>query len=272
MMRLRAFRASFVLGLALAALTPGAVRADNPAPGGETASKPGSGVRWTAETPDEMIDLALKRAQAGGSDALAGLAMASFLDDRGAFGRARAGLDAVASSGSPLADDARWLLARLKPDPKPEAWPGARVFSYDVPASTDGMVTGLAILGPFQDTGGGLDRREGPEGPGQSFTDMSARYSWGAYEVAWRKVLPASATARGVPLDLYIHPRQESCSILASKVSFPAGTKKVLLFAAASGTVRLIWDGRSIGKSEDVHTRMVLDRLGAEIDVTPGPH
>ncbi|MEZ4298294.1 MAG: hypothetical protein R3B70_25295 [Polyangiaceae bacterium] len=124
-------------------------------------------MRWTAETPDEMIDLALKRAQAG-SDALAGLAMASFLDDRGRSGERGQGLDAVASSGSPLADDARWLLARLKPDPKAEAWPGARVFSYDVPASTDGMVTGLAILGPFQDTGAGSIGEKGRRGRGRA--------------------------------------------------------------------------------------------------------
>ncbi|MBK8941000.1 MAG: hypothetical protein IPM79_26155 [Polyangiaceae bacterium] len=198
--------------------------------------------------------------------------VASFLDDRAAFGKARAGLDAIAASGSALADDARWLSARLQPDPRPAAWPGARVFSYDVPPSASGLVTGLAVLGPFRDTGGGLDRKERPEAPGESFTDIRAQYSWGVYEVAWRKALPASVTARGVPLDLYIHPRSESCTYVASKVTFPAGTKKALLFGAASGTVRLIWDNRTITKSDDVHTKLVLDRIGAEIDVTPGPH
>ncbi|MFO0592742.1 MAG: transglutaminase-like domain-containing protein [Polyangiaceae bacterium] len=247
----------------------GTVKADSPAETkGESAPR-----RWTAATPDEMIQLALSRAQQGGEDALAGLVTAAFLDDRGSFGKARNGLDAIAASTSPLADDARWLSARLKPDPKPSVWPGARVVSYDTPANATGLVTGLAVLGPFQDTGGGgLDKKEGPEAPGESFSDMGARYSWGVYEVAWRRAIPQSVTARGLPLDLYIYPRTESCTIAASKVSFPAGTKKVVLFGAASGTVRLIWDGKTITKSEDVHTKLVLDRLAAEIDVTPGPH
>ena len=262
MKRRSVFLSAAALGLALIALGPNAAAVTPRLPD----------PRWTAETPDEMVDSAIRRAQAGGDDALAGFVIASFLDDRAAFGKARAGLDAIAASASPFADDARWLSARLQPDPKPAVWPGARLFSYDVPASTNGLVTGLAILGPFRDTGGGLDRREGPEAPGESFSDMGARYSWGVYEVAWRRAIPASATARGVPLDLYVHPRSESCTYVASKVSFPAGTKKALLFGAASGTVRLIWDGKSVTKSEDVHTRMVLDRVGAEIDVTPGPH
>lgn len=269
MTRRSAYRAAVLSGLTLAlVIGPGAVSAQAPAAGAAP-----SGIRWTAATPDEMIDQALARAKAGGDDALAALVTASFLDERGAFGRARTGLDAIAGSSSALADDARWLSARLKPDPKPAVWPGARVVSYDAPANATGLVTGLAVLGPFQDTGGvGLDKKEGPEAPGESFADMGARYSWGVYEVAWRKAIPASVTARGLPLDLYIYPRTESCTYVASKVSFPSGTKKVLLFGAASGTVRLIWDNKTITKSDDVHPKLVLDRAAAEIDVSPGPH
>ena len=280
MSRTRVFRAATVTGLALAAaLLPSAVSAQAPSPAAPSSAAaasipatPSASTRWTAETPDEMADLAIQRATAGGSDALAGLVVASFLDDRAAFGKVRGALDGIAASSSPLADDARWLSARLKPDPKPAPWPGARVFSYDVPANADGLVTALAVLGPFQDMGGGLERREGPEAPGDSFTAMESRYSWGVYEVAWRQAIPASVTARGLPLDLYIHPRNESCTYVASKVSFPAGTSDVKLFAAASGTVRVIWDGQTIAKSDDVHTRLVLDRVGADVRVTPGPH
>jgi len=264
MSRRSAFRAAFFLGLPLAAaIGPNVVRAQSAAP---------AALRWTAETPDEMVDSALKRGQAGGDDALAGLVLAASLDDRAAFGKARAGLDLIGASASPLADDARWLSARLKPDAKPAPWPGARVASYDVPVNSSGLVTGLSIVGPFQDSGGGLDKKQGPEAPGESFAETNARYSWGVYEVAWRKALPASVTARGLPLDLYIHPRNESCTYVASKVSFAPNVKKVLLFGAASGTLRLIWDGKTVTKNEDVHTRMMLDRLGAEIDVTPGSH
>src|SRR4051794_29879522 len=105
-----------VFGLTLAAaMTPGAVSAQAPA---QTATAPAqatgapaqaptasaAAIRWTAETPDEMVDQALKRAQAGGDDALAGLVIVSMLDDRAAFGKARGGLDAIGAGTSPLAD------------------------------------------------------------------------------------------------------------------------------------------------------------------------
>src|SRR5262245_53200321 len=138
MSRRSAFRAAALCGLALAAaLSPDVVRAQ------ATAAAPAA-LRWTAETPDEMLDFALKRAQAGGDDALAGLLVAATMDDRAAFGKARAGLDAIAMSTSPLADDARWLSERLKPDPKPATWSGARVASYDAPASPSGLVTAFS--------------------------------------------------------------------------------------------------------------------------------
>lgn len=143
MTRRSAYRAAVLSGLTLAlVIGPGAVSAQAPA----TGAAP-SGIRWTAATPDEMIDQAIARAKAGGDDALAALVTASFLDERGAFGRARTGLDAIAGSSSALADDARWLSAQLKPDPKPAAWPGARVVSYDAPANATGLVTGSPCSG-----------------------------------------------------------------------------------------------------------------------------
>src|SRR5262249_46524438 len=149
---------------------------------------------------------------------------------------------------SPVADDARWLGLLLSPAPRGPAWRGMGAIVYDVPPDPLGLVKSFAILGPFQDTGGGLERKEGPEAPGESFSDMQARYSWGVYEVAWRRTLPSSSTARGIPLDLYIHPRAESCTFLASKITFPAASGRVpppaslLVHVAASGAVRLSWD------------------------------
>src|SRR5262249_39304505 len=69
--------------------------------------------RGTAATPDEMVDLAFARARRGGEDALAALVVASSLDDRASFGKVRDGLKAIAASGAPLADEARWLALRL---------------------------------------------------------------------------------------------------------------------------------------------------------------
>jgi len=244
-----------------------------PAPAPAPVVPTAPALRWTAATPDEMVDRVLERARLGGEDALAGLVVASALDERATFGKVRTGLAAIAASSSPFADDARWLGYRLAPSPKGSAWPGARAVTYDAPADATGLVKSWAILGPFQDNGTGLRRAEGPEAPGESWSNTHARFAWGVYDVAWRRTLPASSTARGVPLDLYIHPRAESCTYLASRVTVPAARRPFLVHVAAAGAVRLIWDGADVAASEDAHPRLGLDRLSARIDPqTPGDH
>jgi hypothetical protein len=240
-------------------------------PGGALAqSRPAA--RWTAATPDEMADHLLARARAGGEDAPAALVVAAALDDRASFGRVRDGLAAIAASASPLADDARWLGLGLLPSAAPSAWPGMTAVSYDAPPDRDGLVKAFAILGPFQDTGGGLMRREGPEADGERWSNDKARYAWGIFDVAWRRVLPTSVTARGVPLDLYIHPRAESCTLLASKVTVPQGARPMVLHVASTGAVRVIWDGGDVAASGEVYQHLVLDRFAARIEPVAGDH
>ncbi|WP_437621549.1 transglutaminase domain-containing protein [Sorangium sp. So ce1151] len=255
------------------------VEARAPAVGGAQGTEKRAAIvptlRWTAATPDEMLGAALARARRGGDDAIAGLVIAAALAGRAAQGRAREALAQIAASPSPLADEARWLAASLAPEPPAATWPGARAVSYDAPPDPSGLVKAFAILGPFQDnSGGGLARREGPEAEGQRFSDMSARYAWGVYDVAWRRVLPAASTARGVPLDLYIHPRAESCTYLASRVTVPAALdrKPILAHVAAAGAVRLLWDGADVAASDVAHERLVLDRLAARIEAPAGDH
>lgn len=266
-----AFSAAWVL--AAVAMPGGAFAGPPTAPAASAAppvappaARPVSASRWTAATPDEMVDRVLARARGGGEDALAGLIVASSLDERASFGKVRAGFAAIAASSSPFADDARWLGYRLAPVPKGAIWPGSRAVAYDVSADATGLVKSWAILGPFQDNGAGLMRREGPEAPGESWSATQARFAWGVYDVAWRRTLPASSTARGVPLDLYIHPRAESCTYLATRVTVAAAHKAFLVHVAAGGAVRLIWDGADVAASEDAHPRMVLDRISARID------
>jgi transglutaminase-like putative cysteine protease len=254
--------------LAAAAIPGGALVGAAPAARAEPAPP---GPRWTAATPDEMVDQLFARTRSGGDDALAALVVAASLDDRASFGRVREGLKALAASGSPLADDARWLGLRLAASPPTGAWPGMSAVSYDASPDADGMVKSLAVLGPFQDTGGGLMRREGPEADGERWSDAKARYAWGVYDVAWRRVLPASVTPRGVPLDLYIHPRAESCTYLASRVTV-AAARPLVVHVASTGAVRLIWDGADVAASDDVHAHLVLDRMAARIDAAPGDH
>jgi len=133
--------------------------------------------RWTAATPDEMAALAIARAKRGGDDALSALVTAASLDDRASQGLVRAQLASFAAAGGPLADEARWLGRLLTPAPKAAVWPGMTKVELEAPPDPEGLAKNFAILGPFQDTGGGLSRREGPEAPGQSFADTSARYS-----------------------------------------------------------------------------------------------
>jgi transglutaminase-like putative cysteine protease len=255
--------AAFVLA---AAVIPAGTVAGSPAVANADAP------RWTAATPDEMVERLFARARAGGEDALAALVVAASLDDRASFGKVRDGLETFAGSGGPLADEARWLRLRLLPSPPAAAWTGMRGVSYDAPPDPDGLVKAYAILGPFQDTGGGLMRREGPEAPGQSWSDTTARYSWGVYDVAWRRALPASATARGVPLDLYVFPRTESCTILASKVTVPAGGKPMLLHVGTTGAARVIWDGASVVASEEARPHLWLDRFTVRMVPAAGEH
>ncbi|HEX9294546.1 MAG TPA: transglutaminase domain-containing protein [Polyangiaceae bacterium] len=212
--------------------------------------------RWTARTPDEMLDLALRRAAANGDTALAGLAVAYALADRASAGRARAGLEALGRSDGEIAAQARWIAAEL--DPTPRALPS-------------GLVRTWSVLGPFQDTGGGLTRREGPEQPGHFWGDPNASYAWGAYEVRWREVPREVVSARGVPLDLMIHPRKESCSYLATKVTLK-DTTPFVVWTASSGSVRLLWDGLDAGTSEEDHQGSVFDRMAAKIEPTAGDH
>lgn len=231
--------------------------------------------RWTAAQPDPMVDLALTRAKAGELDALAALLIAASLDERAALGKVRTAFRAISATTSPIADDARWLAAVLSPASSGPTWAGSNAIAYDVATDPTGLVRSFAILGPFPDKGDGIHAKEGPEGPGQSFIDTTAKYSWGVYDVGWRRTLPASASPRGLPLDLYIHPRTEMCTYLATKVVLSAATKgptPIVMHVASTGKVRVMWDGADIAQSEDIHPRLMVDRLAARIDVGPGPH
>ena len=134
-----------------------------------------------------------------------------------------------------------------------------------------GVVTNLAILGPFRDTGGGLDAAEGPEGTDGSFANQQRTYSWGAMDVRWVKVPPHYAWASGLPLDLFVSPRTESCSIVATDLVLEqAETVRIRL--ASSGSARLMFDGRIVARSADAHQSAVADRLAAEVSGKPGHH
>src|SRR4029079_3614580 len=110
-----------------------------------------------------------------------------------------------------------------------------------------GIVTDVSVLGPFRDTGGGLDAHDGPEEKksAATFGDAKTFYSWGTVEVAWRAVPATFAQAHGMPLDMFVHPRKESCSFVASKIKLDA-TKPLIVRLASAGQARLVFDGVDI--------------------------
>lgn len=235
---------------------------------------PAAARRWTDTTPEETLDAALARARGGGDDAIVGLLVAAAMHHDAAPDRLPRALAELGRGTSPIADDARWLARLIAVTPAPRPWAGMGAELRDLPADRQGQIENLAILGPFQDTGGGLARPEGPEAPGGRWADRSAEFSWGAYEVRWRRALPATATARGLPLDLYVAPRAESCTYVASKVTVPVEHRgPVVVHVASTGAVRLLWDGETVATSDEQHTSMLLDRMAVAVDgAAAGPH
>ena len=223
-------------------------------------------LRWTDETPDAMIDRAVERATASEHATIAAIATTYALSNRAGWSHARDAIDAIAHATT-TSDDARAeaaLAARsLAPDEGTDA---------GIEADRKlGVVTDLAVLGPFRDTGGGLGTKEGPEAPGSSFADMRARYSWGTTDVAWRAVPRAFAGASGVPLDLFVHPRKESCTWVATQLTLPS-PQSVVVRLAASGQARLVFDGVEVGRSEDANASARFDRIAAHVSAGAGAH
>ena len=224
-------------------------------------------VRWTDETPDAMVEDAVLRASAPNVTPraqIAALATVAALADRAQQGAAQKAFERVAALARPDVRGEAALFARM----------AATDEGTDAGARADealGVVDALSILGPFRDTGGGLDARDGPEAQGHSLRDGRARYSWGAYEVAWRAVPRAFATAEGVPLDVFVFPRKESCTWVQTKLAVPSN-QKLFVRLAATGQARLVFDGEEIGRDDAVHEAARFDRLAASVQATPGLH
>ncbi|HZO13779.1 MAG TPA: hypothetical protein VFB62_10995, partial [Polyangiaceae bacterium] len=222
--------------------------------------------RWTAATPDEMVSLSLSAAERGGHDALARVLMLYTLHDEASFGKVHGALERIARGKNNVAADAHWLALALAPE-ESTPWSGISKLRYD--GGAQDLLRSFAILGPFEDTGGGLARREGPEAEGHRW--VGADYSWGVYAVQTRRSLVDTVTARGVPLDLYVHPRSESCTYLGSVVTV-LGARPVVVRIATSGSFRMSWDGTDLTSSEEVHPSALVDRAAVRVDATAGKH
>lgn len=259
---------TFVRGLVVTSLVAAtatladAPHAQQPAP---STPKP----RLVGATADDTLKLSRARAthpgvsEAERAAALAVIAHLAATADARAAEAAFGEISADASAPREIRDEAALLGRQASSDDGTPAGVAK--------ANALGVVTDLAVVGPFRDAGGGLDAREGPEAKGASFTDLSAVYAWGANDVRWRAVPPELASASGVPLDLLVHPRKESCTYVATSFAL-AKDEKLSVRLAASGQARLVFDGADVGKSEDVHTSLRFDRLAAEVQAGAGAH
>ena len=215
-----------------------------------------------------MIDDAIARAlspDAPDHGREAALAVIAQLSGVASNDKARIALERVAGSSSVPLDvrgDAALLARMASADEGTDA--GARA-NHKL-----GVVDSLSILGPFRDTGGGLGTHDGPEDV-KAFFAPHERYSWGAYEVAWRPVPRPFATATGVPLDLFIAPRKESCTWLGTWLTVTKA-QPLVLRVAATGQVRVIFDGTTVGKDEPLEAQARFDRVAARVEVEPGGH
>jgi hypothetical protein len=231
-------------------------------------SAPADAPRWTDATPDAMVDDALARALAPHATEhaqAAALAALSSLAPRAASGRVEDSLARIASGPGVPADvraEAALQLRMLATDSGTDAGERAE--------HALGVVHAFSLLGPFRDTGGGLVAHDGPESERAPF-DGAGRYSWGSYDVAWRDVPRPFAQATGVPLDVFVHPRKESCTWLATALDV-AHPQTLVLHAASTGQLRVVFDGAEVGRDEAVHAWLRFDRLAARVEVTAGRH
>lgn len=254
----------------LVAVLPGiAAGAPQNAAVGAGVAAAAAGKRVVEETPDATIADHAARLNGPEADQTASLAFLASLGDQATYGAALGALKTAASAEG-LAPELRGEAAALARAAERDEGSTAGI---DRARADAGIVTDLAILGPFRDTGGGLDAHDGPEEKKSAagFGDPAATYSWGTVEVGWRAVPPTFAQARGVPLDLLIHPRKESCTWLASKITLPA-KQSILVRLMATGTARLVFDGVDVDRSDDVHQLARMDRLAGKIDAAAGAH
>ena len=224
--------------------------------------------RRTDATPDAMIDDALARAlapHAAEHAQAASLAVIVALSNRGTNEQAEKALGRYAASTeapSDLRAEAALMSRMLSATEGTEA--GARADH------ALGVVEALSVLGPFRDTGGGLDAHDGPEARRRPPSTRSARYSWGSYDVAWREVPRAFAQATGMPLDVFVFPRKESCTWVASAIDV-GKAQPIVLRLASTGQIRLVFDGADVGHDDaDARILALRSARGARRRRPPG--
>lgn len=225
-----------------------------------------TGIAWVDPSVDRMVTRLAGIGTAASSteaQSLAAVALIDQVSSAASWGTAKTALQRIAmnATSSEVRAEASLLARDLADDVATDEWVRA--------SQALGVLHHFALVGPFRDTGGGIDRKEGPEP--SLFRDETASYSWGAFEVRQRRIPPVYNGPSGMPVDLFVQPRKETCSYLATRVTLAADQKLVVRVASA-GQVRLSWDGTDIAKDENVNAGAVFDRLAAKVEATKGEH
>ena len=228
-----------------------------------------SNTHWTAVTPDEVVQQNTQAALRDDSDAMAHLALIYLMRDEATAGASRRAFERIGASRTTIARDAHWLgLQLLSEVPHPFTTAAAVRRDADINQSPVGLIRQWVIQGPYQDNGGGLAKKQGPETNGYRF--VGADDSWGAYRVVPQRSVVNMVDARGLALDNYVHPRRESCSYLSAAVTLPA--KPVQLHLACSGAFRIIIDQQTVAQDEATFTQALVDRATIKLAAQPGEH
>jgi hypothetical protein len=243
---------------------------------------------WVGATADEFITQLEKRAirdgLAAGKFAIGAIMAIPQLADEAHAGIARAALGRISTalSADKAKADARELSFEATTISRSIA-ADAGLPSSRVEDAKIGLVSAWRIAGPFKDTSGtGLDKAEGPEiaapekldGKPLSialFRQTDINWDDGPYQVEWRSIPPELISARGTPLEVMIFPRKESCSYVASAVNL-ANDGPIVIRVAAAGAVRAMFDGATIGRSDEQHALALADRLAARVEASKGMH
>ena len=254
--------------LAAAAIPGGAIVAAPDAHG-----EPTIGSSWTAATPDEMVDQLFARARKR-RRRRPRLARRRRLARRPRLVRPRA--------ERPRRDRRLGLAARRRralarppphcPPPPPAPGPASAPSPTTRPRTPTGWCESLAILGPFQDTGGGLMRLEGPEAAGRAVERHARPLRVGRLRRRLAARPPRLGHGPRRPARPLHPPSLRELHLPRLPRHRARRAPAVVLHVGASGAVRVIWDGADVAASDDVHTHLVVDRLAARIDAAAGDH
>jgi hypothetical protein len=211
--------------------------------------------------PDTMATQ-LARALPKDTSALATFALLDSLRDRSPYAKVDTLLAAAAATTSGLPAETAFEALRIARANAPTVFANRAADARDL-----GIVVQWSVVGPFRDTGKGLDRLDGPEANIADYSNRSKRYDWGTNWVFAREV---SASAEGFDLDARIAPRAETCSLLATE--FDSAAQVLGVRIASSGQVRARIDGVEVARSEEMHADAMFDRVAAKVSVNPGKH